>query len=905
MGLLQHRQRIADLVSSSPSGIPEDASYLEATIRDPARVRLFTEFARTKEWLSWAATQAEFRRLFDPAGQPTVSSQALAYWFAEHFVMNEELSDAALELVREAGEDIGPTLWSAIGHVLHMADKPRPAFLGRWLMLLIRSDPGIQQHWLEYALVASSWPAERDVAMQLFDYLTEPALGLRPSFGLAEATGSDIQLRGDRHWLRESWDKIFLPNLADVADDVLVIVDHHLRRAYRLLVSAGAANPDWDPVSFSRSAIEPHEQDRIDNAIDVLIDAGRDALEALLAAGHPAAPAYLESWADCEIPILRRLAIHGWIDRADVDDSAKITWLRRRGWLYDHQLRHEAFRLVEKALPGSDSAVAEQLVSDAVAGPPDEGVEDQHRAYERFNALVWINKHAPGLHSAEEALAQIKADYPDFGERAHPDLVAWTEAGFVPAQPPMPTEDFHEAVKEDPVGAVSALAVYRDRTSPFEGPTWGDALATLRETVQGNPEDGLAILSALDEPDSQIVAAIIRGWAEVEVAADLARRILESLDPLPLGAIARELSQLLSEGGRAGAGISEWHRQPGAQELAMRLWDELPSGNDMEDMRDPLGGAINMPAGQLALFWIRVVSAAWRDAGDQWVGLPENVGAVLHTLLSRGDIHSQMVEVVFASQVHFFFAADEAWCRAHVLPLLDWGNPNRGRQCWQAFLMWGRWNDGLLTAGLLDHYLETAGRFQEFSDELRRQLATHLAGVALTSEHEPLPWIRRFIVTAPVPDRAEWARQVAWTMDRLPPEAVEHQWNRWIRKYWQDRLDSVPTQLTQEEASAMAEWVIALSASIDEGVALALSHPATLEEHGDLLHRLDDDRVQRAPASFARLLAHLLRGTDPPFWGGHYLSKLVPRLRPHADSHDMNTIVEEAVRLGHTEAPQW
>jgi hypothetical protein len=372
-----------------------------------------------------------------------------------------------------------------------------------------------------------------------------------------------------------------------------------------------------------------------------------------------------------------------------------------------------------------------------------------------------------------------------------------------------------------------------------------------------------------------------------------------------LSPIALELSELLSEGGRGEGGVSEWHRQPGAQELAIRLWDELPSGNHLEGSRDPLGRAINMPAGQLALFWISVTRAAWRDAGEQWEGLPENLGAALRTLLSRGDIHSEMVEVVFASQVLFFFGADEPWCRAHVLPLLDWVNPDRARRCWQAFLIWGRWNDGLLAAGLLDHYLGAAAHFEEFPEEPRRQLAMHLAGVALTSEHEPLPWIQRFIVTAPVPDRVEWAHQIAWTMDRLPQEAVEHQWARWMRKYWQARLSSVPTQMTHEEASAMVEWVINLSESIDEGVALALSHSAGLREHADILHRLDDERVQRAPASFARLLGHLLRGTDPPFWGGHYLSRLVPQLRPQADPDDLNTIIEEAVRLGHTDAPHW
>ena len=38
----------------------------------------------------------------------------------------------------------------------------------------------------------------------------------------------------------------------------------------------------------------------------------------------------------------------------------------------------------------------------------------------------------------------------------------------------------------------------------------------------------------------------------------------------------------------------------------------------------------------------------------------------------------------------------------------------------------------------------------------------------------------------------------------------------------------------------MSEWVLSLSDSIDDGVALVLSHSGGLGEHGDLLHRLDD-----------------------------------------------------------------
>ena len=56
MGLLDHRQRVAQLVAAAPSQIPEEMSYLEAVIADSSTVRLFTEHARGPEWMSWSAT---------------------------------------------------------------------------------------------------------------------------------------------------------------------------------------------------------------------------------------------------------------------------------------------------------------------------------------------------------------------------------------------------------------------------------------------------------------------------------------------------------------------------------------------------------------------------------------------------------------------------------------------------------------------------------------------------------------------------------------------------------------------------------------------------------------------------------------------------------------------------------
>jgi hypothetical protein len=179
-----------------------------------------------------------------------------------------------------------------------------------------------------------------------------------------------------------------------------VVVRQFEKEALLRLMADSGASPGWDPVSFGRSAIEPHEQDQHEDPFDPLIDAVRDCVEALLAAGDDRADAHLLRWAASEVPILRRLAVHGWSARTDVDTSGKIQWLLEKGFLYQLELRHEVFRLIQLAVPtlGHDDAAA--LVTAVASEPIDRANPD----YERFSLLAWIVRHAPELRPAQDAL---------------------------------------------------------------------------------------------------------------------------------------------------------------------------------------------------------------------------------------------------------------------------------------------------------------------------------------------------------------------------------------------------------------------------------------------------------------------------------------------------------------------
>ncbi len=897
MGLLEQRAYIKDLLAAPPSQVPQEVSYLEAVLANNDTAGFFAEFARGPQWLAWASERPEFRLLFDPAWpEPPGSADALAGWFASFYVCDEEMSEQALALVRAVGGRLSPVLWSEIGFRLHRLPA-LPGWFSGWLVLLIGSAPEMASPpWLEYALLKSRWPEDRAAGLLLFDELAAPRLAYEPSFAAATGTRIEIRLRGQEYELREAWEKIFRLNIKDAASDVIVVADHHLRRMWHLLCAADAARPGWDPASFSRSAIEPHPQDDMPQPADLLIDAARDCLDALLDQDTDTGCAYLREWADSDVPLLRRLAVYGWARRTDVTGSAKLAWLSDRQWLFDHQLRHEVFGLIAAALPDADAQAAGALVADAERGP----AGSEHRDYESFNALVWIAKHAPGLQSAAGALDRARAANPQFEERQYPDLNAWMGGGWVRPRPPMSAPELHSLILKNPASAVTDLRQYEGASSWFDGPSWEGALNVLADVAREWPDDGIAVLDTENGSTPDIFHAIIRGWEAAQADPATARKIVGRLAQADLSAVAGDVARMLAGGGQRDPEPTAWHQIPEARQLAARIWEMIGDAVGSVAELDWMIRALNHPAGQLAQFWVQALAGDWADAGETWEGIPEDIREQVNRMLSTADDRGWMAEVIFASQLYFFHNCDLQFSRDHILPLLDWAaSQDRAVRAWEGYLTYGRFTDRMLNDGLLDYYVQAGAHASELPDSLRPQLYGHLADITLRSGIDVLAngWLSRLTSTIPLETRVGWMNHIGFALSHMPEGTAEQQWNRWMREYWQKRLASNPIQLTTPEASAMATWTIYLTGFLQEATDLATAHPAAITPHSRLLHELTDERIHQEPSAIARLLAHLLRSTNSPFYFCHEIQRIL-RAMDGAQPSEIAALREQALRLG-------
>lgn len=894
MGILEHQQQIRAILRGVPPLSYEDESYLQEAVSIPERLRFFTESARGVEWLRWAAGLPGFKSIFDPQAELQPNNLWIQ-WFVEHYAVGgaPELRQEAFSVFLHHGGSFSPGLWEKVAWLASrplqdVGNAARDA--KRWLPLLIQHVPEGGKQRLEWLLDDLNAERDQHAMLLLLDKLLEP----QPVWSLYAYFGEEARLEpsldGDSWTLWNYWSNSLHPNLSDemLASSVAVILDRHLRAAHMIAASNGDTNREWVGLSYSRSAIEDHEQDEASRheRIGLLIDMARDTMEALLQHHPGIAENYMRSWDNTQMPLLQRLAIHGWAERQDVTADGKIAKLCSSDWVSDGLLIHEAMRLAAVALPKASPERIDNLVEHVEAGLQ-EG--DEYSEWRAYKWLVWISQHASSATAAEQALAAIQARHPEWAPSDHPDFLSWGWSESV--EPPNlgSPEDLRQRIEDDPVEAVRHLLSFpRNEDAQWDEPRWRDALGWLQATLESYPAVGIKIIDVLtgvDAPDDppaceELAKAAFGAWTKSDLDDALSQAATERLPAI------------------WATGTARWTR------------DTCITGSSV----GPLNHAINRWSGQLAQVVLRLVEREYRIEGDNWGGLPDHLSCPMEQMANGSDSSSNLAQVVLARGIGFLFHVDEQWCRAQVLPLL---NPDidrdRAIRCWDGYLMGRIGQPKLLETGLMDLHVEMVEHLAGERTESARLFPRRLAETALFSGINPIEhgWLDGFTGAASGEGRVEWIRQVSFALRHLSSKEADGQWDAWMRQYWSDRLASKPRALTDEEATALADWTVSLGSRFPEAVDLACEHRASVGERSMVIIRLchpNDqpkriDHLDTHPEHTARLLAHLLSNTETTSYqrqtlGGEVLNEMVPNLLSRVDPKQARPLREQAVRLG-------
>jgi len=142
-------------------------------------------------------------------------------------------------------------------------------------------------------------------------------------------------------------------------------------------------------------------------------------------------------------------------------------------------------------------------------------------------------------------------------------------------------------------------------------------------------------------------------------------------------------------------------------------------------------------------------------------------------------------------------------------------------------------------------------------------------------------WVPHFLEAAEDQDRINFASQVGNQMMNMKDETKTGFWKRWLKKYWEDRIQGIPVPLSDGEVKEMAEWGGELESVFPEAVELICRGRVPHFEHTSLFRRLEEEKANistRYPEDLAKLLVHLTKHVQMPRYFCGELENLTERI---------------------------
>ena len=895
-GVLDWQRGISELARKKPPLLSEEESGLiEDALKDETRTRFFTDAASSPEWIDWLDKSNHLDALFSRSDL-SEQDKLLAQWLARRFAFS--CADQLFLLIARHGTHLHPFFWQVLGREIGLGEQDPldKDVLSRWISLLLDTAPVSSGSGVSSVLFWMGKKSSKNgmlaSLLQVFDAMAESRLHLKRDIwgrsvdddGITSRVDVDLPLIGEQYHLEVLWQNGLKPNLAQVAEPLLGISVRCLGRQHLTLRVWQEADTNWDSESSRRSAIEDGVEDE---PIDILINATRDCLEWLAVNQTDAAERWCAQLVVSQAPLLRRLAVHALSARADLTEVGKIDWLLEHIGLHDLPARHEVFRAVKLAYPECSRKCRQALINAIRAYRwPDEKHPDRQRlaAYRQLEWLHWLHGAAPDCALTKQALEDVSTEYPEFKPSEHPDLTHWTGSfKYVTPGSPWTTKELLDKPVAD---WLHELLSFQPKPEPFSPEREGLVYA-VGEAAKQQFDWGLDLADAMartGEWDADLWSGLIRAWSRMDLDEDRHRDVFNRLGRVELfsnhtRAIADALEALVENDGKRYA----LNLLPQANGIAASVWQSLDRTPLIEETENWLTKAINHPAGVLAEFWLQGLSL-WRNHQDP---LPKVMCGEYRTALSGivqdPTLPGRLGRSVLAGQFAFLLAADEGWTKENLAQLF--GNRDHiadFQAVWDGFLTWGRLNP-TVAENLQDAFLEAVQQIDSDLAHRRNDFVKYYTTMLAYFAADPLDtWVPKLLGHGGEEARGRFAFEIGSHLRHMDETRQKEWWGRWLKRYWENRLDGVPAPLEPSEVETMLGWLPALTAVFPEAIALAIRMPWVPLQYGyGLFDKLGkgDSLVGKHPEEVSKLLIYLGQSDSPGYiWGdggGALIEKLL------------------------------
>ena len=859
-GVLDWQREITDLAEKPPPSLDEEAADLIAdSLSDAVRTRFFTQAATSPEWIDWLNKREHLAPLFssDDISEP---SAVLARWLAENFAHDQAYK--LFLLISQHQMQLNPSFWYHLQWAIGKGEKPLDEnTLSRWVSLLLKTAPADMNWpmWLEISKRCNDqnlMPA----LLQIFAVMSKSRLLLKQGFKWPSDDENDqvprididLPLACDLYELNELWEKDLKPNLAQVAEPLLSLVVQQFKDRHRTLCMW--QQPDEGDY-ISRSAIEPHDQDISVEDIDILINVARDSLEWLASNQTTSAALWCDLIINSDIPLLRRLAVHTLSVRSDLTADAKIDWLLTHIGLYDLNAHHETFQAVKQTYPQVSPAQREKLIEAVLAYSwlgEDLSNREENTAYKHFNWLSWLYDTDPTCSLAKTKLDEIWKKYPKFKKPEHPDFISWI--GPVETQSPWSVEE----LLSKPAGEWLEELLSFHSNDLLDEHLLQHAIGDAAKQEFKWGLDLAESLASRENWEADLWTGLIQAWSGTVLDENQVRTVIHHLKNANLyQKHGREIAYILYDLVRDGDRPYALELLPQANKIAAALWASI----DREPSFYEMSNWLSSSSATLALFWLESLSL-WRNQQDP---IPTRLDgeylAALSKIAEDRTIERRLGKTILAGEFVFLLASDEHWTKENLLPLFYKKNHNNAddyKAIWNGFLTLGRLTPSV--AELLDKAFLEAVQYinSDLSDRRDKFIEAYVTMIVYYITESIEKWILEFFVHSDAKGQHTFVFKVGNLLRQMDETQQQEQWNRWLKRYWQNRLEGVPKPLESDEIKGMLKWLPHLTGVFSEAVDLAIKMPKIQWDAGGMLYGLEKGDLPDAhPEAMARLVIYL------------------------------------------------
>ncbi len=889
-GFRDWQRIIHGVAQQQPPRDQQSADLIADALSDPIRTRFFTQSATDPEWVEWLSDRGLLDRVFatELSGDARQIQWQLTRWLCASFARDH--AEVLRRLLARHGMVLTADLWRELaGQLTAQSEQPfAPSDLSSWVSLLLEQIP-TQIHDPEFELHNIAQVA---AGAELHDRL----------FGTFEALAQTCLTARDtsesENWtLQEVWTRYVSALVDRAAERLLLPLLQLLRQRHRMMSQDGVATENYSDDAWRRTAIEPGDRPANESAaIDVVIDACRDCLEYLTENKPAVAETYIDQLARDESPLLRRIAVHSADRLSGLSADSKIDWLLQHIELHDELCRRELVRFLEHTY-GEASGDRRESVLAAVSRYPDDGPAYDGRelfiGYSKLNWLTKLSQINPHCSATTNARDRLQSEFPDI--QAHDSLGDPYADGEIQALDLQSPWNANELLAKPPAEWMPEIADFK-ATDPF-GPSVQGLVRSVQDAASRDFDWGVALGQALVARqywETDLWRALFHTWTG-ELGEERYLKVLRFLnDDGVFQHHPREVCRTLAGFVRDGNQTYAAPHLTYVNVMADRLWTYAATDADATGMRDWETLSLSRAPGPLTEFWLYSLSIGLREAQLTPGELPALHRTALETMLEDDGPAGAMAIAFLMSRFEFLRRADRDWTENHLLPLLTQpSDPDRYQAAWCGLM---RGSLSGQTIELLEGPLLCATACLQGLEDVktRTKLVDRLAGLMIDQVDDPTEiWIPLFMLNAGSTER----RRFVWAIwDRLNGMADSEQrglWDRWLRRYWVDRIEGVPAPLEDFEAEWMLRWLEPLHSLFAEAVELAICVPFKGVQVSMLLRALiKGDHWEREPDAVTDLLVHLVdtESATPPFF---HWPELIERLTQSDASQDRREKLEE------------